>query len=319
MSIIDELVEHFGISSSDLMKIIETAPARYKVYQIPKRHGGMRTIAQPARDLKSIQRFIVDTKLASLPVHPSATGYILGKNILDNAKPHLEGRVLLKLDFQNFFPSITVQDWSNFVKSNKACKPMRSDLMLYSNILFWGMRSVVPKCLSIGAPSSPILSNILMYDLDANLSATADKLRVTYTRYADDITISGESLEKVRAFERAARKIMRATRSPKLKFNEEKCGVYLRGQRRMVTGLILTPTKQISIGRERKRLISAMLHHVLVNRSSVEEMGRLKGLLGFCLANEPSFVSRMREKYGSAVLDSALRFRVPERLDLSVE
>jgi RNA-directed DNA polymerase len=67
MSIIDELVEHFGLGNSDLARIIETAPARYKVYQIPKRRGGMRTIAQPSRDLKSIQRFIVDTKLAALP------------------------------------------------------------------------------------------------------------------------------------------------------------------------------------------------------------------------------------------------------------
>jgi hypothetical protein len=85
--------------------------------------------------------------------------------------------------------------------------------------------------------------------LDTKLTAAAEKVDVRYTRYADDITASGERLEHVMQFEAAARSIVRRMRSPMLTFNEEKRGLYTLGQRRMVTGLVLTPTQEISIGR----------------------------------------------------------------------
>jgi hypothetical protein len=313
MSLLDELSEQFGLDTNDIARIIWTAPARYKVYEIPKRRGGTRTIAQPSRDLKSIQRFIVDTKLSLLTVHPCATGYIKRKNIRDNAERHQLNRIVLKLDFQNFFPSILVRDWSRFVRSKDYCAPLRSDSEIYARLLFWGAGSAQPKCLSIGAPSSPILSNVLLYDLDQKFSEEAHRLKLAYTRYADDITVSGSSLEDIRAFEKAARKIVRSTKSPKLNFNEDKRGIYLRGQRRMVTGLVITPPGIISIGRQRKRLISSLIHRTLINASDTTTIGQAKGLLGFCIANEPSFVSRMRTKYGNEVIDRILTFRIPER------
>ncbi len=85
-----------------------------------------------------------------------------------------------------------------------------------------------------------------------------------YTRYADDITVSGKNVEDVLRFEASFMRTIKATKSPVLASNDEKRGIYLKGQRRMVTGLIVTPTNEISIGRERKRLISVMLHKVLI-------------------------------------------------------
>jgi hypothetical protein len=81
----------------------------------------------------------------------------------------------------------------------------------------------------------------------------------------------------------------------------------------MVTGLIITPVGSISIGRERKRLISVMLHKVAVEESNSEQMSYLKGMLGFCVANEPEFISRMRGKYGSDIVDQVLAFTPPRR------
>jgi RNA-directed DNA polymerase len=79
----------------------------------------------------------------------------------------------------------------------------------------------------------------------------------------------------------------------------------------MVTGLIITPNSEISIGRARKRLISVMLHKVRIGALGAEQMGYLKGLCGFCLGNEPTFISRMRRKYGNDVLDRVLSFTPP--------
>jgi RNA-directed DNA polymerase len=168
--------------------------------------------------------------------------------------------------------------------------------------------------LAIGAPSSPTLSNIMMFRLDTRLARIAERLKVAYTRYADDITISGGSIEYVLRFEASFLRIIKDTKSPALTFNDEKRGIYLKGQRRMVTGLLITPNREISIGRERKRLISVMLHKVLIDALDPSQMGYLKGMCGFCLGNEPSFISRMRRKYGGDVVDRVLSFMPPPRI-----
>ena len=321
MSLIPEIVAKFGLSARDLARLIDSAPARYKVYQIPKRRGGSRTIAHPAKELKLIQRFIVEKKLSTFKIHESAMGYVKKRNILANAVSHRESDVILKLDFAEFFPSIRVGDWERFARANPVDCIDRGEIRMYSKLLFWGRyrSSTLPLCLSIGAPSSPILSNILLRDLDATLARKAIDFGVVYTRYADDITASADTVGKLEGFERATRRAIRAMRHPRLTLNEGKRGLYLKGQRRMVTGLIVTPTQEISIGRERKRLISAMLHRASLSVLSMTEMGRLKGLLGFCLATEPAFIGRMRSKYGDDVIDRVLRFRVARRRDLEEE
>jgi retron-type reverse transcriptase len=317
MSLILELVEHFGLGVSDLQRIIDSAPARYKVYEIPKRHGGSRIIAQPSSEIKALQRFILETKLSIFPIHAQAMAYVRGKNIYENAVTHVSSAAILKLDFQNFFPSIKVRDWEQFAKNHSTAKIDISDLRYYSKILFWGRtkKSITPSCLSIGAPTSPALSNILLYDLDVQLSEIAGQLGVRYTRYADDITVSAPGLESVLEFERFARGLVKGRKSPKLFFNESKRGVYLRGQRRLVTGLVITPVQTISIGRKRKRTISALIHRSTLNQLDLRQRGYLKGLLGFCIAHEPNFIGRLRVKYGSPTIDAALKFRIPKKSD----
>jgi RNA-directed DNA polymerase len=308
MSLIHELVVHFRVSPSDLLRIISTAPVRYKQYTIPKRKGGERIIAQPSREVKALQRYILDHKLSTLPVHPAATGYVKGQNILQNAAYHQHNRVILKLDFVDFFLSIKASDWDFLLRILKAPIIQRDESSFYKNILFWGQGSKNPRCLAIGAPSSPTLSNIIMFRLDTRLARTAQRYNVVYTRYADDITVSGKSIEDMLRFEASFLRIINDTRSPALTSNDQKRGIYLKGQRRMVTGLIITPNGEISIGRERKRLISVMLHKVLIGTLDIAQMGYLKGMCGFCLGNEPLFISRMRRKYGNEVVDRVLSF-----------
>jgi hypothetical protein len=315
MSLIRDLVEHFGLSTTDIMRVIKTAPARYKVYSIPKRTGGVRIIAQPSRELKDIQRFLLHQKLSVFPVHPAAAAYVKEQGIGHNAARHRHGNVILKLDFRNFFPSILTRDWANLCRRHPVEGIEIADLTLYSKILFWGgiPRSITPQFLSIGAPTSPFLSNILMYEIDEKLSAEAERSGVVYTRYADDITVSGPDDDTVLAFERFVRQTIRSTRNPRLVFNDDKRGLYRKGQRRMVTGLVITPTEQVSIGRARKREIASLLHRSSLRQLDEERRGYLKGMLGFCIATEPNFITRMRRKYGNAVVDAALAFYVPVR------
>lgn len=173
MSLLSELAVALSIAESDLRLIVATAPKRYKIYEIPKRRGGTRTIAQPSRELKAIQRHIVDEKLSKMPIHKAAMAYREGVSIADNARRHQNSRILLKVDFSDFFPSIVVRDWRRRLKILRPDNIDLDDLPIYDRVLFWGRGGYRPLCLSIGAPSSPILSNIVMFDVDTFLYARA--------------------------------------------------------------------------------------------------------------------------------------------------
>lgn len=315
MSLLLELVQHTGLSAAELRRIIQTAPKRYRAFPISKRNGTERIIAQPSREVKELQRYLLDQKLTGFPVHDSAMAYEAGTSIRKNAYRHKNGNYILKLDFKEFFPSIKPRDLENLIRRSKREEIAVSDIPIYLKILFWGGldKSTIPQCLSIGSPSSPRISNILMFDIDERICSEVQKFDVMYTRYADDITLSGKGLEVVRAAEDKVVQVVRKSRFPKLEFNRDKRGIYSRAVRRMVTGLVITPVGSISIGRERKREISALLHRSSLNQLVTEERGRLKGLLGFCVACEPEFVGRMREKYGHKTIDEAMKYHVPKK------
>ena len=222
MNLLQEIVIHTGISATDARRIISRAPIRYKEYPIPKRSGGERIIAQPSRELKVLQRFLMDHLLSDFPIHPAAMAYVKNRNILDNANAHRGSAAILKLDFTNYFPSIRVSDWVSYVRKNKPEWDQDNDLSDMTKILFWGKGTSSPKCLSIGAPTSPIISNIIMYDLDTLFVEEAAQCQSVYTRYADDITISSDSIENVVGVEKFIRAKLRTTRHPKLKINESK-------------------------------------------------------------------------------------------------
>jgi hypothetical protein len=135
----------------------------------------------------------------------------------------------------------------------------------------------------------------------------AKTIDVRVTRYADDITVSGDSIAKLLRFERGLTSLLRANRGVKLTLNEAKRGLYGPGERRMVTGLVLTPDGKISIGRDRKREISALLHRFSFGALDEVSLMRTRGLIAFANSIEPNFVGRMSEKYGELTLTKLIR------------
>lgn len=232
-----------GLSNSDLIRIIRTAPRRYKVFYIPKRTGGMREIAQPARELKVLQRVLVGRLLGALPVHDAARAYRTGMSIRDNAAPHAGSGPILKMDFRDFFPSIRSTDWQRYCRDHDILS--EEDREITSLIFFRRNKGEKIFRLSIGAPSSPVLSNVLMYDFDTQVSAEAERRGIAYTRYADDLTFSGQRAgmlkDMVGEVEKAARKV----KYPRLQVHGEKTTYITASRRRTVTGVTLA--KELSL------------------------------------------------------------------------
>lgn len=102
-----DLQSSLGISDYLLNRLIQRAPHSYKVYTIAKRSGGLRTIAQPAKETKFIQRWLIENVFSQLPVHECASAYKVGASIKKNADAHKSNSYVIKLDFKDFFPSIT--------------------------------------------------------------------------------------------------------------------------------------------------------------------------------------------------------------------
>ena len=284
-----------------------SAPHRYKVYEIPKRkQGQVRVIAQPAREVKALQYWVIKNVLTRFDVHPAPTAYRKDVSIAENARPHVRGRYLLKMDFKDFFPSLKAKDFQIFLRrGNAPFNEEESEVLC--RILFWMPKESPELRLSIGAPSSPILSNILMFDFDRRISAVCATRRVTYTRYADDLSFSATRPEDLRAVERAVLNWCRRSKSPSLAVNESKTVRVSKRDARRVTGLVLTNDRKVSLGREEKRRIRAFMHHFVTGRLDETELLKLRGTLSYVKSVEPTYLRRLRKKYGASEVKRVFR------------
>lgn len=297
--LISRLSAETGLGPQQLFEISATAPWRYKVFSIKKRSGdGRRIIAQPSRELKLVQRALIRSYLADLPVHEAAHGYVSGRGIRTNAEAHKNSRFLLKLDFRDFFPSIIAGDFLAHFGKYAAGKLSQSDTKRVARLIFWAPRGQYALRLCIGAPTSPLVSNTIMYGVDERIESGCVALGVKYTRYADDLTFSTNEPSVLRLIAPMVREILRGAEYPRLALNEEKTVNASRAHRRVVTGVVLSSTGELSLGYERKRLIRSMAHHFATGQLQAEGAKKLMGLLAFADDIDPSFSAKIRLKFG---------------------
>jgi RNA-directed DNA polymerase len=311
-NIVEDLAVETGMDVALVARIMRSAPVRYKTYRIPKRTTGFREISQPAVEVKALQRGLIEILLRDLPMHHAATAYRVGMSIKDNAMRHAGNGPILKMDFKDFFPSIKPRDWSAYCKRTGVLSDS-ADIHLTSLLLFQRPKGSSVLRLAIGAPSSPFLSNALMFDFDQAIAEAVAKDHVIYTRYADDLTFSAPRTGHLVNVEKIVRATLQALQYPRLTVNDDKTTRVTRKYGRKVTGLTLTNDGKISIGHKRKRLIHAAVHHASLGKLSPASLGELKGLLGFANSAEPQFINTLRQRYGAALIQLIQTFDIPKR------
>lgn len=299
--LITRLSRSTGLSVMDVSRIVQTAPRRYKSYRIPKRSGGTREIAQPARELKVLQYVLMEEFLSKLPVHSAAFAYRAGLSITDNARVHAGDSAILKMDFRDFFPSIHGVDWRKYCMKHGVFDA--EDILVSTQVLFRRAKREKTLKLSIGAPSSPMLSNILLFEFDERVTLEAERRRINFTRYADDMTFSGQRIGLLKDMVKVVQDAVRETLCPKLSIHSEKTNFVTTKYRRSVTGLVLANEGKVGIGREKLRLLRARVFHALQSKLAPEEMASLAGYLSFVRGADPESYSKIEGKYGSAAMD----------------
>ena len=289
-----QIAESLLLPEPYILRIAATASYMYKQYEIPKRNGGRRRIEHPSGELKAIQRWLSHNIISRFPVDPNAFAYVEGRGIRENARQHLNSKYMLKMDFRNFFPSIRSSDVEYFLRVNSGCLDSgwsEEDCLLFSSLVCRNGR------LTIGAPSSPSLSNVMCFRLDQDLGALAAGMNLRYSRYADDICFSTEGEERLPdCLEQAVNETIRGLVCPKkLTLNKKKTRYTSGASRQSVTGLIITCDEAISVGRKKKRHLKSMVFrwHDLDGK----ERSYLSGYLSFLRHIEPDFVAALNIKY----------------------
>lgn len=223
-----QLSNVLGIKWEVLKKVINNSQKMYYNFNISKKSGGMRKISMPEEILKQIQLLIKEKILSKIKISDSANGFVENKSIITNAKEHLSKEKILNIDLKDFFPSI---------HRNRVYYIFKY-LCGYSNNVSFCLTNLVTykNSLPQGAPTSPMLSNIAAYMMDIRFEKLAGKLDIKYTRYADDITFSGN---KNRINNNLLVNVTNIINACGFKINDKKTRFESKGSRQEVTGLVV--------------------------------------------------------------------------------
>jgi len=234
-----------GIDIENLNKFIFLDKSFYKTISIPKKSGGFRNINSPSENLKIIQKWILTNILEKISISDKANGFIRKKSIVTNAIRHINKECIINLDVKNFFPTITYEDVFNIFYYYGYTKEMS---FLLSKLCT--LNSILPQ----GAPTSPYISNIVCKKLDKRLNSLCVKINADYSRYADDITISGS--RKIRDYLDLIKKILK---EEGFENNRKKERIIDNGNRKMVTGLIVN--QKLSVPKKKKRYLRQQIYY----------------------------------------------------------
>ena len=243
---LSSLERDLGISARTLYAVSNNIGKHYHKAKLPKKSRGIRNLSVPDEILKYIQRQISEVLLIHMPVSRYAKAYRFGSSTLRNAKHHVGKQVILKLDILHFFDSIRYSTVKNKVfPAEIYAEPLR---ILLTMLCYH--KDALPQ----GAPSSPAITNIILYEFDELIGQWCRERGIAYTRYCDDMTFSGdfEPVEVIRLV-RAELKTLGFL------LNEQKTKIQRPSQQQSVTGIVVN--EKLSIPADYRRKLRQELYY----------------------------------------------------------
>lgn len=231
----------------DPYEIIDDPSDQYNTFSVLKRSGGRRQIDAPSYQLKIIQRWILENVLYALPCSKYAKAYIKGRSITDNAKYHERRKLVVVLDVKNYFNSIKAYHVYNLFKDT--FQYSEREAVLLTNLCVYN--GYLPQ----GAPTSGYLSNLILRRFDEIVGNYCRDHSICYTRYADDLTFSGD-------FDIAALIFLVKHELGRLglTLNKKKVKVMRGNRRQTTTGIVLNEKKQVP--RQYRMKIRQEIHYI---------------------------------------------------------
>jgi retron-type reverse transcriptase len=274
----------------------------YVTFTLPKRRGGERLIMAPKKRLKAVQRALNTLLVDKLPVSSYAHGFRRGRSVRSNAQPHVGKQVVLRMDLRDFFPSIHFGRVRGLLVSLGYGYPVATVVAALMTeaprqAVRVGEQTFFPpvdsRSCPQGAPTSPGLSNAVSMKLDHRLAGLARKRGFHYSRYADDLTFSGDDLAAAHALRLAASRVIA---EEGFEVNAEKTLVMRASGRQLVTGV--TVNRTLGLSRSERRTLRAALHREARLRAAGNGepglLARLRGKLAYLFMLNPDQAARLR-------------------------
>jgi RNA-directed DNA polymerase len=271
---ISDLAVHTGCPVWQLLNMQFKTGDFYRCFEVPKKLGGTRTICTPSPPLKSVQRWILGAILNRLRTSDYCYGFCPGAKLRDHALQHQRAKAILTLDVADFFGSIgipRIRSVFTLAGYSSASALMLSRLCSYQDTL--------PQ----GAPSSPRIANLICWRMDQRLAGLADHLQLVYTRYADDLTFSSLSSQKL---SKALGLIVHIVRDSGFAVNQQKTRIGGSGRTLRVTGLTVYP-EGVGIGRRRLRALRAQIHRLHWGKNT-DDIVHIQGWLDYISDVDPN-------------------------------
>lgn len=291
------------ISEADICSILEIDLTRLKWltyhkdisqvnhyfrFEIPKKDGTTRSIWAPKQYLKQVQVIIKEKILDLVPIHQSSFGFTKNRSIVDNANTHLESEIVINLDIKDFFFSINYfrivgmlrsLGYSGKIASILAmlCTEAPKKEVKIKDIIYYVATDI--RTLPQGAPTSPVISNIICRRMDKRMSGLVKYYNLRYSRYADDMTISiniDVSLSEI------IYKIISIVKSEDFSIKRSKLRILRKNNRQEVTGV--TINEDLNVSRNWRHLLRAEIHRLryLVDDGEIYlQIQKIRGKLMF--------------------------------------
>ena len=261
---------------------ISVDQAHYHFTWRKKRSGGVRLIESPKQTLKQVQVKILREILDRVPAHPAAHGFVPGRSTVTNAAPHVGQAVVVKFDLSNFYATV---GFSRVVAIFRALGYSREAAIWLGSLTTSAVPGNIPldrenvyaltpylrRHLPQGAPTSPALANLSAYYLDVRLSGMARAFGATFTRYADDLTISGP-VDVARGLRTLIPLVQQIIRRERFRSNPKKRRVLRQHQRQTIAGVVVNSRTNVARA----------------------DFDRLKAILTNCVRTGPSLQNRER-------------------------
>lgn len=307
MNIKKTIAADISIPDGLIDEAVKSARIHVKIFKINKRNGGSREIFHPSKKLKTIQYWLIHNVFNQMPVHEASMAYRNDISILHNAKKHRMNRFFLKMDLENFFPSIQFNDflpilrkWHNSVNSKWNLDTETEEF--FKKVCFYKNDS-----LAIGYPSSPVISNIVMGEFDSKVSTLITDERfgnVIYTRYADDLVFSSDKKGASNELKKKIAELIQNTSSPDISVNYLKTKIgSSTGGSASVTGLKIGSGGHITIHRKQKDHIRLLLSLFRKGILKPEDEASLLGHLNYCSHVAPDFYTKLSKSYFNEIYE----------------
>lgn len=257
----DDIATLLDIETKTLIYHLYRVPenAKYKTFEIPKRLSGTRTISAPITTLKIIQGKLNQVLTCIYKPRNAVHGYRHDRTILSNAEQHTQCTLLLNIDLKDFFPSIHIGRVIGLFKH----QPYNCEEVVAKTLAqICCFKGSLPQ----GAPTSPIISNMICVKMDKEIDQLTRKYGYIYTRYADDISLStldNNFTDSIVKYNENGQlgigpELSEIIRRNTFEVNQEKIRIRNPYERQLVTGLVINEFPNVR--REYVRKIRAMLH-----------------------------------------------------------